>query len=94
MIWWMALAWTIEFEPLAARQLARLDKPIAKRVVAYMREVAAEENPRARGKGLTGRLAGLWRYRVGDYRIIVDLHHDVAVVLVLDISHRSEAYGQ
>lgn len=90
----MNLAWTIEFEPLAAKQLARLDKPIAKRVVAYLREVAAEDDPRARGKGLTGRLAGLWRYRVGDYRIIVDLHDEVAVVLTLDISHRSRAYRQ
>lgn len=88
------MAWTIEFDAVAAKQLARLDKHAARRIVAYLRHIADSDDPRTRGKGLTGRLAGLWRYRVGDYRIIVDICDSVTVVLAVEISHRSRTYRQ
>lgn len=44
------------------------------------------------GKGLTENKSGLWRYRVGDYRIVVDIEDDVLVILVVDVDHRSRVY--
>ena len=50
------------------------------------------ENPRIKGKALTSDLKGLWRYRVGDYRILADIQDDKIVILILDIGHRSKIY--
>lgn len=50
------------------------------------------DNPRDRGKALTGGLSGLWRYRVGDYRVVCDLQDPRLVILVIDIDHRSSIY--
>jgi mRNA interferase RelE/StbE len=49
-------------------------------------------DPQQRGKGLTANWAGLWRYRVGDHRVICQLEDDRLLVLVVRIAHRSEAY--
>ena len=50
------------------------------------------KNPRHFGEALVANLSGLWRYRVGDYRIICRIQDDVVVVLVLSIGHRREIY--
>ena len=89
------MAWTIELSKQAERELARLDRPAGQRVVAYLRQLVSEtEHPNQRGKGLIGPLRGLWRYRVGDYRLICQLLNDRLVVLVLRIGHRSEIYDR
>lgn len=72
--------------------MGKLDKPIAKRIISYLYEIEILENPRSRGKGLTSNLAGLWRYRVGDYRIICDIQDDKIIITVLRIAHRKEIY--
>ena len=50
------------------------------------------ENPRIKGKALTSDLKGLWRYRVGDYRILAEIQDTKIVILILDIGHRSKIY--
>ena len=55
-------------------------------------EIAKLEDPRSRGKALTGNLAGVWRYRVGDYRILCDINDGRLVILVVDVAHRREVY--
>ena len=50
------------------------------------------ENPRIKGKALTGDLKGLWRYRVEDYRILAEIQDDKIVILIFDIGHRSKIY--
>ena len=50
------------------------------------------ENPRIKGKALTSDLKGLWRYRVGDYRILAEIQDAKIVILILDIGHRSKIY--
>ena len=52
------------------------------------------EDPRRTGKALTGQFKGSWRYRVGDYRILAEIHDDVLIILLIDIGHRSTVYGQ
>ena len=51
------------------------------------------ENPRQHGKGLTANRSGQWRYRIGDYRLIAEIHEDRIVILILHIGHRSEVYN-
>ena len=87
------MAWTIEVSSAAERQLRKLDKPAAKRLATYLQHVSADpEGPRRRGKPLTGGLRGLWRYRVGDYRVICELNDERLVVLVVRLGHRSRIY--
>ncbi|HOF63489.1 MAG TPA: type II toxin-antitoxin system RelE/ParE family toxin [Dermatophilaceae bacterium] len=89
------MAWTIELHPDAAKQLralARTDRSMAKRITVYLAEVERADDPRVRGKGLTGPLTGLWRYRIGDWRVVVDIYDARMVILALDIEHRSRVY--
>lgn len=73
-------------------KLSKRDKAAAARIIDYMDKVVAVDNPRIRGKALVGNLAGLWRYRVGDYRVICDIDGGRLVVSVIDVAHRREVY--
>jgi len=87
------LAWTIDYAQSARNQIKKLDKAVARRILDFMdNRVAKQEDPRTIGKALTGPLGSLWRYRVGDYRIICELQHSAVRVLVVRIGHRSEVY--
>ncbi|WP_165053399.1 MULTISPECIES: type II toxin-antitoxin system RelE/ParE family toxin [unclassified Adlercreutzia] len=86
------MAWRIELDKDVERSLAKLDKQTARRITSKLREIAQLDDPRSAGKALVGNLAGLWRYRVGDYRIICDIEDEVLLVLVVDVAHRSEVY--
>jgi len=87
------LAWTIDYAQSAKKQIKKLDKGVARRILDFMdNRVAKQEDPRTIGKALTGPLGSLWRYRVGDYRIICELQHSAVRVLVVRIGHRREVY--
>lgn len=86
------MTWTIEVSEKAVRSLRKMDKQTARRIRNELAEIAELEDPRSRGKALVGNLAGLWRYRVGDYRIVCDIEDDVLVILVIDVAHRREVY--
>jgi mRNA interferase RelE/StbE len=88
------LAWTIEYDASARKDLSRLDKQIARRIVTFLHDrVAPLEDPRSIGQPLQGsEFSGLWRYRVGDYRLICEIQESRIVVLVLHVGHRREIY--
>ncbi|MCH8542893.1 MAG: type II toxin-antitoxin system RelE/ParE family toxin [Alcanivorax sp.] len=88
------MAWTIEFERKAAKQLRKLDTSTVRQIRDYLRSRVAEQaNPRAFGKALKGaRLGDYWRYRVGDHRIICEIQDEKLVVLVLKVGHRRRIY--
>jgi mRNA interferase RelE/StbE len=87
------LAWTIEYADTAIKQLRKLGKPAAQRILDYLDErIAKLENPRSTGKALTGPLGDLWRYRVGDYRVICDIQDDTFRVLVVHVGNRRDVY--
>ena len=86
------MAWSIEFDEGVEKQLARLSPANQRRITDYLETRIATADPRALGQALQGRLAGLWRYRVGDYRIVARLEHDRLVVLVVDVGPRSDVY--
>ena len=87
----MTSAWRIELTDTAAKQLSKLGEVRAKRIAVFLRERVAEE-PRATSKLLTGPLGGLWRYRVGDDRVICEIQDAVLRVLVIRIGNRGEVY--
>ena len=88
------MAWEIKISKRAENSLAAMDTTAAKRIKQYLEEkVATDLNPRRLGKSLHGNLSGYWRYRVGDYRIICEIHDEEVVVLVIEVGHRSKIYG-
>ena len=86
------MAWKIEVSEKAFRALRKMDKQTARRIRNELSEIAKLEDPRSRGKALTGNLAGVWRYRVGDYRILCDIEDGRLVILVVEVAHRREVY--
>jgi mRNA interferase RelE/StbE len=87
------LAWKIDFDEQAADEFRRLDRQVQRLIYRYLIErIATNENPRRFGCALKGNLAGLWRYRVGDYRVICDLKDDIVTVIVLRVGHRKDVY--
>ena len=87
------MAWTLRFTPRAQKALAKLDRNVASRILATLeRNLAAHGDPRGFGSALAGELAGLWRYRIGDYRVIARIEDDIITVMVIDVAHRSGVY--
>ena len=82
----------IEYTETARKQLKKLDKTIQKTILDYMDEVGRLENPRSRGKALAENMRGLWRYRVGDYRVICEIQESKSIISVLKIGHRKNIY--
>ena len=86
-------SWTVEFDDRARRELRKLSAEAQQKILRYLRErIAATDDPRRFGKPLRKELAGLWRYRVEDYRLICRLEDDRLIVLVLKVGHRREIY--
>lgn len=88
------MAWQIEFGDASKKDLAKLDKQVARRITAFLRErVAKLEDPRSIGEALKGsKLGEFWKYRVGDYRIISSIEDKVLKILVVKIGNRREVY--
>jgi mRNA interferase RelE/StbE len=87
------LGWKIDLSDEARKQLKRLAPSEAKRILDYLRQrIEALDDPRQLGKGLKGQFAELWRYRVGNYRVICELQDHRMLVLVIRIGHRKMVY--
>jgi mRNA interferase RelE/StbE len=85
--------WTVEFDDRARRELRKLDPGIQQTILKYLRQrIAGPEDPRRFGKPLRRSLAGLWRYRVEDFRLICRIEDAKVVVLILQVGHRREIY--
>lgn len=88
------MAWAIDYTETAKKQLRKLDKQTARRIVDFMDErIASQEDPRNTGKALTGPMLGAyWRYRVGDCRIICDIQDGALCILVIELGDRKKVY--
>ena len=87
------MAWRVEVKKTAQKQITKLDHKVQADIIRYLRErVQQAENPRQLGKALQGEKKGLWRYRVGDYRLICDIQDSNNEVVVLALGHRKEVY--
>lgn len=86
--------WEIEYAEKAARELLRIDREAARRIKRYLDErITTAADPRRFGEGLSENLAGLWKYRIGDYRVIAEIQDERFIVLVIRVGHRSKVYG-
>ncbi len=88
------MAWRIEYSKEAEREIARLDRPIAQRIIRFMgNRVAKLENPRSIGQALAGSTLGdYWKYRAGDYRVIADIQDKKLCVQVVRLGNRRDVY--
>ena len=88
------MVWIIKYTESSSKQIKKLDKQTALRVLDYMDErVAVLANPRSLGKNLKGPKVGeYWRYRVGDIRVICNIVDGQMTVLVIEIGNRREIY--
>ncbi len=88
------MAWRIEFDPAAERELKKLDRQASRRILDFLSgRVATSKDPRRLGEALRGsKLGDFWKYRVGDYRVIASIEDRVMVVLVVRIGNRRDVY--
>jgi mRNA interferase RelE/StbE len=87
------LAWAIEFLPEAAKELKKLDRTAAARIVKTLEQrIAVLDDPRTIGSALTGDYVGYWRWRIGDYRVVAQIEDERIVILVVRVAHRREVY--
>ena len=86
--------WGVELTPRAEKALKRLDHSVRKRVVDKLQEIQGSDDPRDFLKPMRGPLTGMFRLRVGDYRVIIDIQDERCVILALDVGHRSVVYGR
>jgi mRNA interferase RelE/StbE len=83
----------IELHPDAARDLRKLARPVAARLVATLEtRIAARDDPRSLGAPLKGAHDGYWRWRIGDYRVVARIEDARITILVVRIAHRREVY--
>jgi mRNA interferase RelE/StbE len=90
----MSLIWKIEFSETAKKNLKSLDKPVRNRILKWLEDrVLSGVNPRLWGKQLKGgKHKDIWRYRIGDYRILCMIEDNIVTVHVVVIGHRKEIY--
>lgn len=88
------MAWQIELDRNAGKELAKLDRQVSRRIIAFLRErLAALSDPRSIGQALQGeRFGEFWKYRVGHYRVIARIEDQRLLILVVRISHRAEVH--
>jgi mRNA interferase RelE/StbE len=87
------LAWRIEFLPAAEKELAKLGRSEAKRIIETLKtRIAPLDDPRRLGSALSGQLGGLWRWRIGDYRVVARIEDERITILVVRVAHRREVY--
>lgn len=88
------MAWRIELQDGALKDLDQLDRPIVRRILSFLRErVAKLDDPRSIGEALRGsKLGEFWKYRVGDWRIVCRIEDEQVTILVVRVGNRREVY--
>lgn len=86
------MAWTLEFDAKARKQLRKLPPKVGGRIVDALEEIATAENLRLRGIAMGGKYASHWRYRIGDYRVIAKFENNRLVIVVIALGHRRKVY--
>lgn len=87
------MVYKLEFSKRFDRQFSKLDKSTQRYIFNWLiKHLDNVENPRYSGKSLTGNKQGLWRYRIGNYRVIVDLSDTNCVIIAVEVGHRKFIY--
>lgn len=87
------MAWKVEFVPAAAKELKKLGRAEAARIIATLEtRIAVLDDPRSLGSALTADFGGLWRWRIGNYRVVARIDDARITILVVRVGHRREVY--
>lgn len=87
------MRYQVEYSKSALKALKKLDRATARLILSWVeKNLSGSSDPRRHGKPLTGNLSGIWRYRIGDYRLLAKIEDDRLVVFMLEIGHRSQIY--
>ncbi len=71
----------------------KLDSSVQKLVASYIKHnLENTDNPRKHGKALVGDKEGLWRYRIANYRLIVEIQDNKLIIIILTFGHRKDVY--
>ncbi|MEI6351002.1 MAG: type II toxin-antitoxin system RelE/ParE family toxin [Verrucomicrobiota bacterium] len=85
--------WVYRFDDRALKELKKLDRQAQRQIISYLDErVAGTESPRRFDKPLKANLAGLWRYRIGNYRILCQIVDGQLLVVVVAVDNRKNIY--
>ena len=88
------MSYKVRFTERAKKDLKKIDKHTASLILGWIRKNLEDcENPRLHGKGLTADKSGMWRYRVGDYRILAEIQDGTITILILNVGHRRDIYN-
>jgi mRNA interferase RelE/StbE len=87
------MQWMVRLSETGLKTLEKINKPEQLRIRQFIKDNLANlDNPRSMGKALQGNLKGLWRYRVGNYRLVCQIYNSELMVMVLEIGHRKDIY--
>ena len=87
------MKYTIVFDARALKALDALDKIQSRLILAWTdKNLNGTDYPRIHGKPLKGKLSSYWRYRIGQYRILVELLDKELVIVIITIGHRRDVY--
>lgn len=86
--------WKFQFSKKADKEFSKLDKPVQQKIYAFFTKMKNVPNPRDLGEALTGRFKEYWKYRTGDYRMIVKIEDNILTIMVLKVGHRREIYTE
>ena len=87
------MIYEVRYDELALKQLKKMDRATKELIISYIeKNLVGTENPRLKGKPLVRNLAGLWRYRVENYRIIAKIEEDKLVILIVQVNKRDKIY--
>ena len=88
------MQYKVVFTDGAKKQLKKLDRHITSLIIGWIeKNLQYSENPRQYGKSLVANKSGQWRYRIGDYRLICEIHDEEITILVLEVGHRKNIYN-
>ena len=88
----MGKKYNLLYSDIILKQLKKMDKHEAKKVMTYLEELSELEDVKTKGKPLEQNLSGLWRYRIQDYRVVCEIFDNKLSILALYMGHRREIY--
>ncbi len=86
------MAWKVEISAYAAKQISGLDKPTQKRIYIFLQKLETEADPFKLLIPYKAIMVGLWKKRLGDWRIVIEADHGKLTLVVMKIGHRSKIY--
>jgi mRNA interferase RelE/StbE len=86
------LAWVVEYSKEAVKDLKKMDKFVAKKIVQFITSLEKLDNPKEHAKQLKGNLSNAFSFRFEDYRILCSFEDEKIIIYVLTVGHRKNVY--